>query len=254
MRFAVKYLAPLFALLLVACAKPVTKDEVAGLDYGPKPTRYQEEVKSYLAVRLTDPKNAIIEFRSEPAQMYQRKVAFRDMHYGWAVCVWVNDKNSSAASLKFLSDDVLLPQREDRAGQQRPGRFRRRRPVCAQPVRAARRAVQAMSYDPAVALDFFKAAGKPTDVKQAQVIFAEKETNRLFQRSKIYFVLDGEVSLVAGKKCWAACRKGEIFGEMAALTHAPRSATAVAKTDSTLIALDDQESIARSRRRPASRS
>ena len=27
--------------------------------------------------------------------MYQRKVAFRDMHYGWAVCVWVNDKNSS---------------------------------------------------------------------------------------------------------------------------------------------------------------
>jgi hypothetical protein len=95
MRLAVMFLALLFALLLVACAKPVTKDEVVGLDYGPKPTRYQEEVKSYLAVRLTDPKNAIVEFRSEPAQMYQRKVAFRDMHYGWAVCVWVNDKNSS---------------------------------------------------------------------------------------------------------------------------------------------------------------
>ena len=95
MRFAVTYLAPLLAILLAACAKPVTKEEVAGLDYGPQPTRYQEEVKSYLAVRLTDPKNAIIEFRSEPAQMYQRKVAFRDMHYGWAVCVWVNDKNSS---------------------------------------------------------------------------------------------------------------------------------------------------------------
>ena len=95
MRLAVMFLALLFALLLAACAKPVTKEEVAGLDYGPKPTRYQEEVKSYLAVRLTDPKSAIIEFRSEPAQMYQRKVAFRDMHYGWAVCVWVNDKNSS---------------------------------------------------------------------------------------------------------------------------------------------------------------
>jgi hypothetical protein len=95
MRLAMMFLALLFALLLAACAKPVTKDEVAGLDYGPKPTRYQEEVKSYLAVRLTDPKNALIEFRSEPAQMYQRKVAFRDMHYGWAVCVWVNDKNSS---------------------------------------------------------------------------------------------------------------------------------------------------------------
>ena len=95
MRLAMMFLALLFALLLAACAKPVTKEEVAGLDYGPKPTRYQEEVKSYLAVRLTDPKSAIIEFRSEPAQMYQRKVAFRDMHYGWAVCVWVNDKNSS---------------------------------------------------------------------------------------------------------------------------------------------------------------
>ena len=91
MRLAVMFLA----LVLAACAKPVTKEEVAGLDYGPKPTRYQEEVKSYLAVRLTDPKNAIIDIRTEPAQMYQRKVAFRDMHYGWAVCVWVNDKNTS---------------------------------------------------------------------------------------------------------------------------------------------------------------
>jgi len=95
MRFAVTYLAPLLAILLAACAKPVTKEEVAGLDYGPKPTRWQEEVKSYLAVRLTDPMNAIVEFRTEPAQMYQRKVAMRDMHYGWAVCVWVNDKNTS---------------------------------------------------------------------------------------------------------------------------------------------------------------
>jgi len=98
-----------------------------------------------------------------------------------------------------------------------------------------------MSYDPAVALDFFKSAGRPTDVKKTQVIFAEKETNRLFQRSKIYFVLDGEVSLVAGKKVLGSVKKGEIFGEMAALTHAPRSATAVAQTDSTLIALDDEE-------------
>ena len=44
MRFAVMFLAPLLAILLVACAKTVTKDEVVGLDYGPKPTRWQEEV------------------------------------------------------------------------------------------------------------------------------------------------------------------------------------------------------------------
>jgi len=91
----------LLAFVLVACAKPVTKEETAGLDYGPKPTRWQDEVKSYLSVRLTDPKNAIVEFRTEPQQMYQRKVAFRDMAYGWAVCVWVNDKNSSGAFAGF---------------------------------------------------------------------------------------------------------------------------------------------------------
>jgi len=98
-----------------------------------------------------------------------------------------------------------------------------------------------MSYDPAVALDFFKAAGKPTAVKQTQLVFAENETNRLFQRSKIYLVVDGEVSLVAGKKVLGTVKKGEIFGELAALTHAPRTATAVAKTDATLIALDEEE-------------
>ena len=85
------------ALLLGACAAPVTKEETAGLDYGPKPTRWQEEVRSYLKLRLTDPKDAIIEFRTEPQQMYQRQVAMRDMHYGWATCVWVNDKNNAGA-------------------------------------------------------------------------------------------------------------------------------------------------------------
>lgn len=84
--------------LVAACAPaPVTKDETAGLDYGPKPERWQEEIRSYLKLRLTDPKDAIIEFRTEPAQMYQRGIAVRPMHYGWAACVWVNDKNRLGA-------------------------------------------------------------------------------------------------------------------------------------------------------------
>jgi hypothetical protein len=85
-----------------ACAHdPITKEETAGLDYGPKPTRWQEEVRSYLKLRLTDPKDAIIEFRTEPQQMYQRRVALRDMHFGWAACVWVNDKNRAGAYSGF---------------------------------------------------------------------------------------------------------------------------------------------------------
>jgi hypothetical protein len=94
-------LATILPVLLAACAQPVTKEETAGLDYGPKPVHWQKGITSYLAVRLTDPKAAIVEFRTEPQQMYQRKVVFRDMHYGWATCVWVNDKNTAGAYAGF---------------------------------------------------------------------------------------------------------------------------------------------------------
>jgi hypothetical protein len=88
--------------VLAGCAPaPVTKEETAGLDYGPPPTRWREEIMSYLKIRLTDPKDAIVEFRTQPQQMYQRKVAMRDMHYGWATCVWVNDKNRAGAYSGF---------------------------------------------------------------------------------------------------------------------------------------------------------
>jgi len=88
----------LAALALAACeTPPVTKDELASVDYGPKPASWQDEVKSYLKIRLTDPTAAIIESRSEPKQLYQRRTEVRDRQWGWAVCVWVNDKNRSGA-------------------------------------------------------------------------------------------------------------------------------------------------------------
>lgn len=101
---------PIVALaLLAACAPaPVTKQETEGLNYGPKPVRWKEEITSYLSVRLTDPKSAIIEFRTEPQQMYQRAVAFRPMHFGWAACVWVNDKNSAGAYAGFYPMTVFM--------------------------------------------------------------------------------------------------------------------------------------------------
>jgi hypothetical protein len=98
MRFIVLWIA---AVIVAGCAAPVTKEETAGLDYGPRPTRWQEEVRSYLRIRLIDPKDAVIEFRTEPQQMYQRRVGLREMHYGWAACVWVNDKNRSGAYTGF---------------------------------------------------------------------------------------------------------------------------------------------------------
>ncbi|MEW6690668.1 MAG: cyclic nucleotide-binding domain-containing protein [Pseudomonadota bacterium] len=99
------------------------------------------------------------------------------------------------------------------------------------------------AYDPAVALEFFKAAGKPEAVAQGATIFAEHEKAKalLFQRSKMYLLLDGEVELVARRKVLGTVHKGEIFGEMASLTQAPRSASAVAKTACRVIALDDKQ-------------
>lgn len=98
-------------------------------------------------------------------------------------------------------------------------------------------------YSPAVALEFFKAAGKPESVPAGTTFFTEQEAARplLFKRNKMYLLLDGEVNLVARKKTIGTVGKGEIFGEMGSLTQAPRSASAVAKSACRVIALDDKQ-------------
>ena len=95
-------------LIVAGCAQPVTKEETAGLDYGPRPVRWKEEITSYLGVRLVDPKAAVIEFRTEPQQMYQRRVGLRESHHGWATCVWVNDKNRLGAYSGFYPMTVFM--------------------------------------------------------------------------------------------------------------------------------------------------
>ncbi len=98
-------------------------------------------------------------------------------------------------------------------------------------------------YQPAVALEFFKAAGKPESVAQGTTIFEEHEKAKglIFKSHKMYLLLDGEVDLVARKKVIGTVGKGQIFGEMASITQAPRSASAVAKSACRLIALDDKQ-------------
>ena len=98
-------------------------------------------------------------------------------------------------------------------------------------------------YDPAVALAFFKSAGTPEKHPPGAIIFRENDKARsiLLQRDKMYYVYQGEVSLVAKKKYIGSVTEGEVFGELAPITHAPRSAGAVAKTACRVIALDDRE-------------
>jgi hypothetical protein len=92
-----RFLALLLALALPGCDTTVTKAEMDTADYGPPPVRYQEEIKGYLGLRLTDPKTALVEFRAGPMKLYNRGTPIRGEQYGWGVCVWVNDKNKSGA-------------------------------------------------------------------------------------------------------------------------------------------------------------
>ena len=87
-----KYVLVLALLALAACDTTVKKEEMAGLNYGPKPTRWREEIKSYLDLRLPNAKEAVVDYRSEPKQLFQRDTVLRESQYGWATCVWVNEK------------------------------------------------------------------------------------------------------------------------------------------------------------------
>jgi len=90
------------------CDTTVTKQEMDTANYGPKPVNYQDEIRSYLKLRLTDPKDAIVEFRSEPKILYQRGTPVRGEQYGWGVCVWVNDKNKQGAYDGFYPMSFIL--------------------------------------------------------------------------------------------------------------------------------------------------
>ena len=103
-----KLILALSLLSLAACDTTVSKKEMESVDYGPAPMRFKEEILSYLRIRLTDPKDAVVEFRTEPKQLYQRKTPVRDLQYGWGVCVWVNDKNKKGAFDGFYPMSFVL--------------------------------------------------------------------------------------------------------------------------------------------------
>ena len=98
-------------------------------------------------------------------------------------------------------------------------------------------------YDPSVASTFFESAGKREHVAAGTKFFTENEKGGriFFHRDKMYLLAEGEVALVHGHETIGTVAKGHIFGEMTAITQLPRTATALAKTDCTVIALDDKQ-------------
>ena len=103
-----RFLPLVFALALAACDTTVTKAEMDTAEYGPQPLRYQDEIKGYLGLRLTDPKAAIVEFRAGPKKIYNRRTPVPGEQYGWGVCVWVNDKNKAGAYDGFYPMTFVL--------------------------------------------------------------------------------------------------------------------------------------------------
>jgi CRP-like cAMP-binding protein len=102
---------------------------------------------------------------------------------------------------------------------------------------------QAPIYIPAIARSFFESAGKEETVASGTVFFAENEkaSRILLKRDKMYLLVEGQVALSAKGKPLGAVKVGEIFGEMAAISDSPRSATAVARSECRVIALDDKQ-------------
>lgn len=105
-------------------------------------------------------------------------------------------------------------------------------------------AVSAISpYDRSIALKFFRSAGKLQQFKAGTQIFAESEKGfpLLFMPNRMYLLVEGEVDILVGDTAVATVGEGEIFGEMATINQAPRSAAAVAKTPCRVIALNDKQ-------------
>jgi CRP-like cAMP-binding protein len=120
------------------------------------------------------------------------------------------------------------------------------------PLPAAAPQPQAPLYVPAIARAFFESVGREEQVAAGTVFFAENEkaSRLLLKRDKMYYLVDGHVALSVRGKSIATVKAGEIFGEMAAISDSPRSATAVARSACRVIALDDKQFCAALQKKP----
>ena len=113
-------------------------------------------------------------------------------------------------------------------------------------------AAAAPIYVPAIARAFFESAGREEAFAAGTVIFAENEkaSRILLKRDKMYYLAEGEVSLLAKGRPIGAAKAGEVFGEMATISDSPRSASAVARTACRVLSLDDKQFAAALAKKP----
>jgi CRP-like cAMP-binding protein len=92
-----------------------------------------------------------------------------------------------------------------------------------------------------MAMDFFKSAGKPESFAAGATLFSEDEKGGLLKKAKMYVLILGEVEMIAQNQVIGSVRAGETFGEMAVIAQAARTATARAKSQCTVIGLDEKQ-------------
>lgn len=97
-------------------------------------------------------------------------------------------------------------------------------------------------YDPVVAHKFFAVDGKKETIEAGKTFFVERQGGGFFASDdRMYILVEGAVALTIGGKSIDTVKPGEIFGELATITDARRSATATAKVECKVISLDGRQ-------------
>jgi CRP/FNR family cyclic AMP-dependent transcriptional regulator len=80
----------------------------------------------------------------------------------------------------------------------------------------------------------FLNAQRTVNVPAGEVIFREGD-----EGNDMFGIVEGQVELKANDRTIATLGTDDVFGEMALVDHAPRSATALATADSVLAVIDE---------------
>ena len=83
--------------------------------------------------------------------------------------------------------------------------------------------------------NLFRHADNKKVVPAGSVLFREGDPG-----DGLYVIVSGELDILVGEKIVDTLTSGTIVGEMALLNHAPRSATARAKTDCEIAPVDEK--------------
>lgn len=81
-----------------------------------------------------------------------------------------------------------------------------------------------------------KAGSGPVSYKSGDTVFREGD-----KADCLYVIQEGEVEIRLGNRMLKPLKSGDIFGEMALIDGAPRSASAIASSDVTVIPVNEKQ-------------